>query len=66
MDWTCGTHGAENCTQAFGGETEGKTPLGRFVSRWEDMAMGGDWTVLAQDTDRWRAVVSTVMNLRVP
>ena len=26
----------------------------------------GDWMELAQDTDRWRALVSTVMNLRVP
>ena len=27
---------------------------------------GGDWMELAQDSDRWRALVSTVMNLRVP
>jgi hypothetical protein len=45
------------------------------VWRWEDNikmdlqdvgGSGGDWTELAQDTDRWRALVSTVKNLRVP
>ena len=54
---------------------EGKRPLGRPRRRWEDnikmdlqeMAGGcGDWMELAQDRDRWRALVSTVMNLRVP
>ena len=42
--------------------------------RWKDnikMALqevggGGDWMELAQDRDRWRAVVNTVMNFRVP
>jgi len=54
---------------------EGKRPLGRPRRRWEDnikislQEVGGgceDWMELAQDTDRWRALVSTVMNLRVP
>ena len=53
---------------------EGKRPLGRPSRRWEDnikmdlreVGGGGDWMELAQDRDRWRALVTTVMNLRVP
>ena len=56
------------------GKTEGKRPLGRPKRRWEDnikmdlqeVGGGGDWMELAQDRDRWRALVSTVMNLWVP
>jgi hypothetical protein len=56
------------------GKPEGKRPLGRPRRRWEDnikmdveeVGCRGDWMELAQDRDRWRALVSTVKNLRVP
>ena len=57
------------------GKTERKRQLGRPRRRWEDnIKMGiqevgrgcGDWMELAQDRDRWRALVSAVMNFRVP
>ena len=54
---------------------EGKRPLGRLRRRWVDnikmdlqeVGCGYmDWIGLAQDRDRWRTLVSAVMNLRVP
>jgi hypothetical protein len=56
------------------GKPKGKRPPGRPRRRWEDgirmdlreIGLGGvDWIRLAQDRDRWRAIVSAVMNLRV-
>ena len=57
------------------GKPVGKRPLGRPRRRWEDnikmklQELGGsrgDWMELAKDRERWRALVSTMMNLRVP
>ena len=57
------------------GKPEGKMPLGRPRRRWEDnIKMGlqevgggrGDWMELAQDRDRWRELVGTVWDFRVP
>jgi hypothetical protein len=57
------------------GRPEGRKPLGRPRRRWEDnikedlqeVGWGGiDWIDMAQDWDKWRALVSAVMNLQVP
>ena len=59
----------------FGGKYEGKRTLGRPRLRWEDNikkdlqevgCRGVDWIELAQDGNRWRAIVNAVMNVRVP
>jgi len=56
------------------GKPEGRRPLGRPRRRWADIRMDlqevecgyMNWIGLAQDRDRWRTLVSAVMNLRVP
>ena len=57
------------------GKPEGNRPLGRPRRRWKDNIKmdiqevgceGMDWIELAQDKDRWRALMFAVMNLRVP
>jgi len=61
--------------RVFVGKHEGKRPLGRSRHRWEDNIKmdlqevgceGMDWIDLAQDGDRWQALVNAVLNLRVP
>ena len=74
MGGACGTYG-RGVHNVLVGKPEGKRPLGRPRRRWKDnikmdlqeVGRGcGDWMELAQDRKRWRALVSTVMNLRVP
>jgi hypothetical protein len=56
------------------GKPKDRRPLGRPRRRWEDnikrdlqeVGGGGDWMERAEDRDRWRVLVSTVMNFRVP
>jgi hypothetical protein len=64
-----------NAYRLLVGNPEGKRPLGRPRRRWVDnisMDLGEvgwddvDWIGLAKDRNRWRAVVKSVLNLRVP
>jgi hypothetical protein len=57
------------------GKPEGKRPVGKPTRSWKDNIKidlreigwsGIDWIRLAQDRDQWRALVNTVLNLRVP
>ena len=76
MGRACGAYGGEGrgVHRVLVGKPEGKRPLGRPRRRWEDnikmdlwgVGGGGDWMVLAQDRDRWWALVNTVMNFQVP
>jgi hypothetical protein len=63
-----------NAYRLLVGKPEGKRPLGRLRRRWVDnirmdlgeVEWGGvDWIDLAQDRNRWRALVNSVLNLRV-
>jgi len=64
----------ETCAGFWWGKYEGKRPLGGPRSRWEDYIKmdlqevgceGKDWIELAEDRDRWRALLNAVMNFRV-
>jgi hypothetical protein len=63
-----------NAYKLLVGKSEGKRPLGRPRSRWVDIRMDlgevgwgdVDCIGLAMDRNRWRAVVNSVLNLRVP
>jgi hypothetical protein len=64
-----------NAYRILVGKPGGKSPLGRPRRSWVDNIKmdlreigwdGVDWIDLAQDRDQWRALVNTVMNLRVP
>jgi hypothetical protein len=64
-----------NACRIFVGKPEGRRRLERLRCTWVDNIKmdireiewdGVDWIDLAQDRDQWRALVNTVMNLRVP
>jgi len=76
MGWACGAYGGgEGGYRVLVGKPEGRRPLERPKIRWVDnirmdlqeMGCGQlDWIGLAQDRDRWRALVSAAMNFGVP
>jgi hypothetical protein len=76
MGGPCSTNGEKSYAyRLLVGKPEGKRPLGGPIRRWVDnirMDLGEvgwgyvDWIGLAKDRNRWRALVNSVLNLRVP
>jgi hypothetical protein len=78
MRWTGHAAGMGEKRKAFRllvGKPQGKRPLGRLRRRWVnnikvdllEIGWGGvDWIELAQDRDRWRALMNSMLNLLVP
>jgi hypothetical protein len=73
MGVECSTNGGEE--ECVLGKRKGRRPLGKLRRRWSDniridlveVGWGDvDWIGLAQDRDRWRTLVNSVLNLRVP
>jgi hypothetical protein len=76
MGWSCSAYGGrERHVKDLVGKPEGKRPLGLIRRRWDDnikmnlqeVGCGDmDWIELAQDRERWRAILNAVINFRFP